>query len=82
MTSDPKSSTPPPEALPPLDESDPLIGALRQQGLPLTKAMYLHLMFANEPPEFPLDAEILSEIPKGLDGEVPTDLTEFFAALP
>ena len=67
-----------PNSLPPRVKSDPLIGLLLEQKLPLTKANYLRAMLADEPPEFPLDAEIESAVPKELDGDLPTDLTGFY----
>lgn len=71
-----------PESLPPRVRFNSLVATLVRRGWPLTKGAYLHLMYggANEP-EFPLHAEVLADVPEELEGPLPTNSAEYWAAL-
>ena len=73
----PKHPTPSSAPSPP--GSDPLIDELQRRGWPLTKAAYLHLMYAGEP-TFPLDAEVASAVPSQLAGPLPSNSKEYWLA--
>lgn len=51
--------------------SPDLLDLIEQLGWPLTKAGYIAAMYMPEAPDFPLDAEILARIPRGLSGRLP-----------
>jgi hypothetical protein len=57
-------------------DSDHLIGQLSQLGLPANKANYLLLLTHPDLPEFPLDAELVAQLPEGLPGKLPTSIEE------
>lgn len=53
------------------DNEIPGLGMMRLLKLPLTKAGWLSASTWPDLPEFPLDAELLAEIPEELPGEIP-----------
>ena len=69
------------ESLPPDVRSNPLVGTLVDRGWPLTKTAYLTLMFGPaEEPTFPLNGEVVSSVPRELDGPLPSNATAFWQA--
>ncbi len=55
-----------------MSKSDDLRGWIQDRGWPLTKASYIAAMYYPEAPDFPLDGEIVSRVPRGLPGKLPT----------
>jgi hypothetical protein len=56
--------------------SPDLLDLIEQLGWPLTKAGYVAAMYDTENPVFPLDAEILARVPRGLPGRMPRFATD------
>jgi hypothetical protein len=73
MTSAPRSSKP-------LVAYDHLHGLLNLLGLPPTKANAIVALYHPDVPTFPLDPEIVAEIPQSMPGRMPRNLTDLFGA--
>ena len=56
---------------------DDHLGLMLEQGWPLTKASYLAACTMGEGPDFPLDPELRSTIPRQLEGKVPRNAVEY-----
>jgi hypothetical protein len=59
-----------------LEASDGSLGKIRLLGWPLTKAAYVAAMFSPSDPTFPLDAEVIAQVPVDLPGAMPTSETD------
>lgn len=62
--------------------SPDLLGLIERLGWPLTKAAYVAAMYLPESPDFPLDAEILARIPRGLPGRLPRSIRDLALPIP
>jgi len=58
-----------------------LLGQLDDDGLPLSKAAYLWIMYAPELPPVPVPAEVAARVPDTLPGKLPTTYRELLAAI-
>ncbi len=59
--------------------SERILELLEQMGLRPTKANFVMLYTDGTNPDFPLDAEIVAEIPEELPGKIPTDPMALYA---
>ena len=60
------------------DSGLPVASTPRKEREPRTKAAFIRELCFPDEPEFPLDGEILAEVPDGLPGKIPRNLSELW----